>query len=548
MRELQASHLMGGIFRPMWRAVSTGGIRSSRYPVAYGLLAAAMLAPLLCATVPPLVDYPNHLARMWILVHRATVPELARNYIVQWRILPDLAMDLVVPALATIMSVVMAGRTFVALTMLGLVAGTAVLHRVLHRMYAIWPAWSVLFVYNAVLFWGFVSCLFAIAAYLFALSGWIATRGWRAVPRILVFAAVAALLFLLHVFAFGLYGLTVAAYELGLRFEFGRLRLRNLVSYPVICLQFIPGLLLWYESLANVRTAYTAYGGLSAKLYALLAPATFAVQPTVLDFGIWFGAGALLMFLVMRGGLKLVPQMRFPIGALILAAVLMPNWANGSWLADLRLPAVLPFVLIGSTEWTLSRKWVERGLSLTALVLFGLRVWTTSQSWHDYDRWFGEFRRASTVIVPGTRLLIVEAPIPVETQRLPGVPSLLAKLQPVLFWHMGALAVIDRSAFFPYLFTQAATVAMTPRNRAVSQTAAIPITPAELMKGADPEAAKSLDTRPDIFGQRPYWRDWPRTFDYVLWIDFSGKRKPQLEQLAPVATGSFFEIDKVLKR
>ncbi len=34
----------------------------------------------------------------------------------------------------------------------------------------------------------------------------------------------------------------------------------------------------------------------------------------------------------------------------------------------------------------------------------------------------------------------------------------LGKLQPVVFWHMGALAVIDRSAVYPYLFTEA-----TPR-------------------------------------------------------------------------------------
>ena len=36
---------------------------------AYVLLGALVLSPLLWVSVPPLVDYPNHLARMWILVH-----------------------------------------------------------------------------------------------------------------------------------------------------------------------------------------------------------------------------------------------------------------------------------------------------------------------------------------------------------------------------------------------------------------------------------------------------------------------------------------------
>src|ERR1700688_3465258 len=90
----------------------------------YVVLSAAMLSPLLWASVPPLVDYPNHLARMWILVHRTDIPELARNYVVHWRILPDMAMDLVVPTLSLAMPVELAGRVFIALTMLGLIGGT----------------------------------------------------------------------------------------------------------------------------------------------------------------------------------------------------------------------------------------------------------------------------------------------------------------------------------------------------------------------------------------------------------------------------------------
>src|SRR5579862_10047729 len=67
------------------------------------ILVPLTLSPLLWASVPPLVDYPNHLARMWILVQNGALPELARNYVVAWRVLPDLAMDLIVPALARIM-------------------------------------------------------------------------------------------------------------------------------------------------------------------------------------------------------------------------------------------------------------------------------------------------------------------------------------------------------------------------------------------------------------------------------------------------------------
>jgi hypothetical protein len=527
---------------PLLRA--GGAVRSWGRLAIWLLLGAATLVPLLFATVPPLVDYPNHLARMWILVHGASVPALAANYVVNWRILPDLAMDLVIPALAHLMPVVEAGRVFIGLTMVGLVAGTITLHRVLHGRSSLWPICCVLFVYNAVLFWGFLGCLFASALYLFAFSGWIASRNWRLLPRILLFSAVAALLLLLHAFAFGLYGLSVASYEFARRTEGRRVPVKSLVSFSLLCLQFVPGLTLWYLSLENVRSAHTAYGGWTSKIYALLAPLTFGWEPVLLDKAIWLAVAIAVMFALIRGALKIVPEMRFPLAAMIAVAVLMPNTANGSWLADIRLPVMLPFIVIASSRVEIGRRDLKFVVPVAGLLLFALRIWTESQSWYAYDRWFAEFRQASSAVAPGSRLLIVETLIE-QPVALPGVPTALAHLQPQVFWHMGALAVIDRSAFFPYLFTQAATINAAPRNQEVAQSASVPISPEALASATDPAKVTRLETETDVYGQRAHWRHWPRTFDYVLWMDFSGKPRPQLPQLTPLRRGSFFEIDQV---
>jgi hypothetical protein len=166
-----------------------------------------------------------------------------------------------------------------------------------------------------------------------------------------------------------------------------------------------------------------------------------------------------------------------------------------------------------------------------------------SDRWRDYDRWFTEFRAASTVIAPGARLLVVEAPLP-EQDQLRGP---LAKLQSFPFIHMAALAVIDRAAFFPYMFTGWTTIEVTPRNAAVSQRQAVPMTPEELTKTVDPDQAKMLDTGPNFLGERPYWRNWPTTFDFVLWIDFSRVPKPGLKQLRLLKSGSFFDIYHVVE-
>ncbi len=244
--------------------------------------------------------------------------------------------------------------------------------------------------------------------------------------------------------------------------------------------------------------------------------------------------------------------MRLPLAALLVAAVLMPYWANGSALADIRLPVTLPFVILACTQFTVSRKWLPWLLGGIALVGFAVRIWTVSESWKNYDRWFNEFRTASAVIAPGARLLIVEArireddTISGDKALLPSVPAALAKIQPMAFWQMGALAVIDRSAFFPYLFTEATPLAVAPGNLAVSGWGT-PVTPGDLAKSADPSSARSFDAIYDIYGQPMYWRDWPQNFDYVLWIDFGSMPEPRLPLLRPLASGSIFTIYQILK-
>ena len=64
-----------------------------KYAVVYGLLAAIVLYPIAMVRVPGLEDYPNHLARMYILSHYNESEALQRFYEVRWRPIPYLGMD-----------------------------------------------------------------------------------------------------------------------------------------------------------------------------------------------------------------------------------------------------------------------------------------------------------------------------------------------------------------------------------------------------------------------------------------------------------------------
>ena len=63
--------------------------------------------PLFSTVLPPLFDYPNHLARMHLLSEGGN-----QFYAVHWEPLPNLAQDLIVPPLARLMPLDIASKLF----------------------------------------------------------------------------------------------------------------------------------------------------------------------------------------------------------------------------------------------------------------------------------------------------------------------------------------------------------------------------------------------------------------------------------------------------
>ncbi|MGH7121157.1 MAG: hypothetical protein ACREFP_19570 [Acetobacteraceae bacterium] len=399
--------------------------------------------------------------------------------------------------------------------------------------------------YNAVLFWGFLNCLFGIGVALFALSGWIATRDWRPVARIPLFSLVASLIFLLHLFGFGLYGLAVALYEMDSRIRERRVSMRSASLLIAAGVQFVPGFVMWSLSLRHGGPTLTLYGSLGDKLHALIAPFTFGYVPAPFDLIVGLLAVAFLVWAILTHSLSLAPELRRPLAVMVVVAIAMPNVLSGSWAADLRLPVALAFLLIAGGQVRMPSRRMTAAFSAIGLAVLGARLWAVTQSWRDYDRQFAEFRAASRVIAPGSRLMIVEGAIPKGEAALAGVPEFFALRQSVAYFHMPELAVIDRSTFIPYVFTGWTTINVTPRNCGIAEPVGLPTTPAELRESTYPSQWKALDLRRNLWGEKPYWRKWPETFDYLLWMDFGSRPQHVPPDLHPVATGSFFHIFRV---
>ena len=219
------------------------------------LLFALSCVPLVLTVLPPLLDYPNHLARMYLLPHLPDAA-LARYYTVHWTPIPDLAMDGIVPFLAKVMPLEWAGKLFIALTFLLLAGGTAAIHRALFGRWSLWSLLAFLLLYTRLLLWGFMGYLFGCGLALAAFAAWIVLSRRHWLLRLVLGTVFAVAIYLSHLLAFGMYAVMVAAYEFGqiwLKRKPVGVALRDLV---IGGLPFLPALALMAHNSSTGRIIY----------------------------------------------------------------------------------------------------------------------------------------------------------------------------------------------------------------------------------------------------------------------------------------------------
>ena len=85
----------------------------------------------------------------------------------------------------------------------------------------------------------------------------------RVLPRLIVFSALASLIFLMHLFAFGIYALLIASYELGIALRQSD-RASFVITHIAVRLgQFAPAAILWIWVMeSDGYYKYTGYVGL----------------------------------------------------------------------------------------------------------------------------------------------------------------------------------------------------------------------------------------------------------------------------------------------
>ncbi len=172
------------------------------------------IAPLFFVTYPPLLDYPIHIARAFIIDNWSESPLLQRWYNLGSFILPNMGMDLTALLLSKIFPVDVAGRIFIALTFCLTLSGCMFLYSCIYGHISLWPLVSSLFLFNRIFLLGFLNYLFGVAVLLWAIGFWILLCRSKLWIRMLCGTIASVGLFFCHLSSFGLYAITIAVYEL----------------------------------------------------------------------------------------------------------------------------------------------------------------------------------------------------------------------------------------------------------------------------------------------------------------------------------------------
>ena len=489
---------------------------------------AALSVPVLTHPLPPLSDYINNLARAYIISTISADADFQRFYFIEWRIIPNLMMDLIVPVLHRFMNIYAAGQVFTLMALALILSGTLVLHRALFGRWSVVPLAVAVILYNEVLLVGVMNYVFGMGLALWALAGWIVLRKspWRFVASTLFVVA----LFFCHLFALGVYGIGVLA------FEAHRLRAKpndplapHLIDFVASGAPFLAAALLLLAS-PTVRLGGDTYWEFWGKFEGLLLVFTvyyYSVAALIIT------ALALALIWAMRRRVLRLHPLAGPlllIGAVVYLA--MPRAIFATHLADQRLPVALAFMLIACVDIDLRELQVRRLLAALFAGLLVVRLAEVQIVWNRLSHEIGDFRRSVARIERGSQILVVHADRDAYARETVSDFGLL---------HAASLATIERSALVSTAFVVSGKHVLQvrePYRRHVSLDDRVPPSADWLALAAGPK------DETDKF----YWSQWHLHFDYV-YVLFTkpGRTNPDPEHLALAAEGPGFQLYRVIR-
>ncbi|SEH96917.1 hypothetical protein [Tardiphaga sp. OK245] len=496
-------------------------------------LAISLALPFLLVDVPPVLDYPNHLARYFVLAH----PDdsvLSQMVMTRWRILPNLGMDVLGAGLLRITPVHVGGRLLLALSLFAPIIGVVVYHRAAFGRFSYWPLASGIVAYNGIFLLGFMNFLLSVGVALIAAAAWLALRRRGGTWTVALAGALsAALIFFCHLYGVVFFALLIGSRELAVLQQHRRwnsLRLRMVGGAVVlVALTLLPALILYIMSPLAEGGAAAGDWKLINKIWGIFTPFMTSHVALTLASGLM-----VFVFVILNWRQAVVaPGVVLVLAALGIVYVVMPSSIKGGTFADVRLALIMGLTLFAGVQPRFTKR---AGLlaSVSVALVIAVRVGSVSADWAAHSDDLADLRAAIAPVMPGDRVLVAHQQHGSNTRvekaerALPGFYRLDD--------HISALLLIERRAFWPQLFADPAQQPIDIKSPFDSM--ANPLMAPALWSSLQADQAPVMER---------YLQNWRADFDHVLLIDPPRPVMPPAG-LAPAVTTDYtilYRIDAV---
>jgi hypothetical protein len=496
----------------------------------FALLLTAAALPIFLVKIPALGDYINHLARMHIIATIDQDPLIKQFYSIEWQLIPNLIMDIVVPPLVKYVGIFMAGKLFVFLTIALISSGVFAINYAVYQRLSVWPLVVFLFIYNYALILGLFNYLFGFGVVLWGIAAWIGLRKRNPLLRGIVSLGIVLILFVCHLYAVGLYGLSLLCFEVWVLSKEGMHNLQRItVDALVLMVPFVVVLLLLTASPTSGLAFHNVWRPIRFKLNAFNW--VMKLYHPKIDASIGLLVLGIVFWAIWRRVLSI-----HPVGSMVLAIgvviyLVMPTTLFGSWAADYRLPIAILILVIGFASWKISAPRDLRLFVGVVVVLALVRFALIGMIWLNVDHVYADLRTSFKRIERGSILLVARA------KKIDYPFNIAWPLN-----YAGCLAIIDRSSFAPSLFNEKGMQLVTVKPRFQD----IDMQPPSFVPELSDIVLAEKNTRQGQGGKPKFWVNWYKRFDYLLVLyTRDTDTNPLPDQLSPLYRSNHFQLYKI---
>jgi len=490
-----------------------------RQPVVWGigLLVTIILIPIIAIPFPPLLDYPNHLARLWLIAGGVDVAPLNRFYVEDWHgMATNIGIDVAAKLFGGIIPPFVLGTIMLAVAALLPPLGAVALNKAEFGGYHPWQLIFFFFWCPLTLLAGFLNFQIGLGAALFAAA---ADRGLRARGGYWLHAwrlIFGVGLTVIHPFALLFYCTLLAGLGFGPDFprasvgDWGR-KILHAEMAALICLVPLVLFFLWAHALPGGSDGSPPrpmiFSDLAARSRAMLSP--FIAYNFIVDGAFILSFFGFVLFCAVRRKISCHAGLLIAAAAMMSLAPFMPTMTNESGWVNRRLPIMAVLAALAATRFNLGQSRRDAlALGLGAVVFVVLRTADVGWNWSASFFMIDSLRSVLAEVPPGAMILPMRHEPPDELKFNIQQGRSFGWID-TTYIHYPALAIPWRHAFIPTLFGE--TGKQPVRFRAPYDQISDP-------RGGWLISVHAL-SHPELLptaAQFNYIKQWRTQFDYVL--------------------------------